>query len=208
MPNKSNKSLKTHTNPKQERAKATAENILNGARNILEKHGRKGLSARKLASQCDMTTGAIYGHFASMSAILYRLYEDRLNQEFEMYEGIFNENNESLSWAALVDKIVDHDANLEWGSKLDLALEEAVLNDENLEQITIQRNIKLKNLLISELQKRVPKVDIGRLEILADIAMTLNTRAYQLRKIEGCEDPDFALKVTLELVKSLIDFTK
>lgn len=105
--------------PQQLRAQQTIENILNGAKFILSTEGRKGLSARKLAAQCGISTGAIYDNFPGISSILFSLYENRLDQELSLYRDFYDKDTGKLSMTELIDAFATQDAMLEWGSVLD-----------------------------------------------------------------------------------------
>jgi len=200
------KDVQARKAPQQERAKQTVARILTGAKDILEREGRKGLSARKLAKECGMSTGSIYDHFPSISAVLYALYEERLNQELEMYRKFYTQDLDELTMTEVVDLFVKQDATLEWGSALDLELEEAVKHDETLYQLQ-QHSLQLqRELLMGSLKRRNSDAQDSQLEVLASYMLGLSQLTFQLRNVDKLSDGQMVFDLGVDLAKYIANY--
>ncbi len=200
------KGVQARKEPKQERAKQTVAKILNGARVILEREGRKGLSARKLAKECGMSTGSIYDHFPGISAVLFALYEERMNQEMDVYRKFYKHDTETLSMEEWIDAFVQQDATLEWGSALDLELEEAIKQDEKLKQLKMHSIAQQRKFLVETLRKRNTHAKDSQLEALASFLIGLSDLSFQLRHVDKLTEKQLILDASIDLAKRLATY--
>lgn len=200
------KGVQARKEPQQERAKQTVAKILNGARVILEREGRKGLSARKLAKECGMSTGSIYDHFPGISAVLFALNEERMNQEMEVYRDFEKRDTENTSMEEWIDAFVQQDATLEWGSALDLELEEAIKQDEKLKQLKMHSIAQQRQFLVEALRKRNAHAKDSQLEALASFLIGLSDLSFQLRHVDKLTEKKLILDATIDLAKRLATY--
>jgi AcrR family transcriptional regulator len=78
-------SLKRRT-PNQKRARKTQAQILESAEAILNSEGTRKLTSRRLAREAGVSVGVIYDYFPSMRALLFWIYEVRLNKRLAIFE--------------------------------------------------------------------------------------------------------------------------
>ncbi len=200
------KKVQARKTPQQERAKQTVSSILLGARTILEREGRKGLSARKLAKECGMSTGSIYDHFPGISAVLFALYEERMNQELETYREFYSKDSGDLPMEDLLDSFVRQDATLEWGGALDLELQEAITQDEKLKQLQ-EHSLELqRGFLVDALRKRNESASDSQLEALASYMIGISHLSFQLRHVQKLPEQKLVLKIAVDLAKQVATY--
>ncbi len=201
------KGVQARKAPQQERAKQTVARILLGARTILERDGRKGLSARKLAKECGMSTGSIYDHFPGISAILFALYEERMNQELEVYREFYAQDSGELSMEEMIEVFVGQDAALEWGGALDLELQEAIEQDEKLKQLQVHSRELQQGFLVDTLRKRNADAKDSQLEALASYLIGINALAFQLRHVQKLPEQKLILDIAVDLGKRIATYS-
>jgi len=189
--------------PAQLRSKETEEKILTGARAILQNEGAQALSARKLAKECGLTTGAIYNLFSGMPDILFRLYEDQLRQEIETIERSFGQDDGSGSVKALLDRFIALDRALDWGNRFDLELMDAVNRNPDLQRLLETKNAILRTPIARSLKIRNPALDEEEADALGAYAVSLLQVAYRLRHRSDLGAKQLVYDVTLKLIESL-----
>lgn len=197
------KGVQKRKRPQQTRAKKTIKKILDGAKEILSTNGRKGLSARKLADKCGISTGAIYDNFPGISAILFALYEERMNQELDLYRNYYGNDTGELAMNDLIDGFAAQDATLEWGSELDKELNIAIQEDEKLKKLQLHCLDIQRNLLIEALQKRNNNANEEKLKVIASYLLGINQLSFQLRHVDKLSEQDFILDIAINLAKKV-----
>lgn len=81
----------TRRNPRQERARATVEAVLEAAAQILEARGLKGATTNAIAERAGVSVGSLYQYFPDKGALVLALYEQHLAQLGEAMEACFRE---------------------------------------------------------------------------------------------------------------------
>ena len=192
--------------PKQERGKKTADSVLAGARAILEREGSKGLSARKLAKECGLSTGSIYDNFPGISAVLYALYEERVNKKNNLHRDFFELDSDELPMDELIGTFIREDASLEWGGALDLALRDAIQGDEKLRQLQDHNFMMQRESLVDALRIRNEQASDAQLKILAVYLQGLSQLSFQLRHVAKVEEGDLIRDITLMAAKRVATY--
>ena len=186
--------------PSQERSRATREKILKGARVILARDGAASLSARRIAQESGLTTGAIYNLFSGMSAILFCLYEARLEQELGTFKDSFGAHTGAVSLEDLLREFMEKDATLQWGSPYDLALREAIQSDPELKNLDRQYRLLQREQIVKALKKHNCNANTTQIRAIATMILDVLESAYNLRHNSGRTDKKFVYKVCCNLI--------
>lgn len=78
-------------NPRQGRARATVEAVLEAAAQILETKGLKGATTNAIAERAGVSVGSLYQYYPDKGALVLALYERHLAQLAEAMEACFRE---------------------------------------------------------------------------------------------------------------------
>ena len=122
--------------PNQDRAKRTVARILAAASDILTKSGIDKLTMRRIASTAGVSVGVTYDYFPSKQAVLYRIYEARLDERLRFFDEAFAAEDTRQSFAARFEKYLELQREAGFPSRLDLELQNAIEQDEELERMT------------------------------------------------------------------------
>nr|WP_040519002.1 TetR family transcriptional regulator [Gordonia neofelifaecis] len=97
--------------PTQERSRRTFESILTSAREVLIDVGFESLTCEQIAARADLPIGTIYQYFANKYVVVCEL--DR-NDSSAVRDELTNFSSEipSLKWPQLLEKFLDHLAEL------------------------------------------------------------------------------------------------
>ena len=189
--------------PSQVRSRETEEKILKGARAILQNEGASALSARKLAKQCGITTGAIYNLFSGMPDILFRLYEDQLKQEIATVEDSFGQDTGDGTVDQLLQRFIDLDLRMQWGSRFDLELEDAVRRTPDMQDVLEQKNAILRKPIAHSVRTRLPHLTKSQANAIAAYIVSLLSTAYTLRHRTKLGEKDLIYGLTLGMIRNL-----
>jgi len=191
--------------PKQARSIATKRRIIQGARKILQTQGRNALTARRLASTCGVTTGALYDHFPSISAVLFQLYKARLNQELEIYKEVYGADDGSSSPDDLLDRHIQLDAEALWGDRADAELDEAVRADPKLTAVVNENQAEQRHLLKKTLLTYHPRLNNTQAATIARYIVELSYMSYRTRQAADVEDAQLVRNITLKVMRQLLN---
>lgn len=204
--NKIKESVRARKTPRQSRAKETATRILTAARTILENEGRKSLTARRLAKECGLTTGAIYDHFPGISAVLYQLYDERLGQNVGIFQEIYGNDNGERTLEELIDEHLVRDSQFDWGGRFDLELDEAVKSDPKLRALDEHNLTMQRDLLVQSIIRRRPEATKEQAQALASYFLEIFDVAYRLRHASDLTETDLVYRITVDFVKQLVEY--
>lgn len=89
------------TPPVTEKARATRARLVRSAGGMFERAGYGGVSLRDVATENDVTTGAIYGHFRNKANLLAAAIADRITSDLvEPSHGLGEDLPGTLAWQA------------------------------------------------------------------------------------------------------------
>lgn len=78
-------------NPRQGRARATVEAVLEAAAQILEARGLKGATTNAIAERAGVSVGSLYQYYPDKGALVLALYERHLEQLHAAMDACFRE---------------------------------------------------------------------------------------------------------------------
>jgi|GEM_PF-5391297 len=200
--------LRAYREPQPARAKNTAAIILESAQKILVREGRKGLSARKLAKECGLSTGSIYGNFPSISAVLYALYRDRMEKDLAQHRKFYGQDTGDSSVSELIEAFAKEDARMECGGRLDLELAKAIEEDANLRRLRDHNMMLQREMLFKALRRRNDEASDSQLLAQASYMQGLSRLAFELRHVSNVDEKELVLDITLDLVKRVANFPR
>ncbi len=193
--------------PQQSRAKQKVAKILEGAKAILQREGRKGLSARKLAKECGLSASSIYDYFPSIAAIIYQLCEERLDQELEIFQKIEREDTGELSMLDVMDLFAEADKSLLWGGAVDVELDEAFKDDPKLRQLDDHHMELKRDLFVKVLRRRDSRISDSKLNALVRYLLELNDLSFKLRHVDKIGEEEFILDLSYHLAKQAVEYS-
>ena len=140
----------TRRKPEQKRAVETREKLLATAIAILNRDGFSKLTTRRLAKEAGISVGVIYDYFPSKQALVFWIYEERLNRRVEIFDKcLLGENLDRPLTDTFPEYILEMSREKMW-SRLDLEFRLAEESDPKFSELIAQ----FKN----ELSERYVKV--------------------------------------------------
>jgi AcrR family transcriptional regulator len=97
----------TRRNPRQQRAQATVEAVLEAAAQILEAKGMEGASTNAIATRAGVSVGSLYQYFPNKEALLLALHERHVLELEQRMAAAFAEA-EALPLEAAVRLLLRH----------------------------------------------------------------------------------------------------
>jgi AcrR family transcriptional regulator len=139
--------------PNQDRAKRTVSSILAAAEKILREEHVDSLTIRKIAQTAGISLGSMYDYFPNKSAVLYQLFETRLQLLLQIFDEAFAEEDAPESYDAAFDKYIHLARNNKYPSKIDLELRNAIDRDPQLANMTKHYEESLTERYVSILRR-------------------------------------------------------
>lgn len=199
--------VSTRRSPQQERAKVTADLILQSAQKILTRDGASGLTLRSLTEECGMTKGAIYGQFSGISSVLYYLYIDRLDQEVSDARALLNSKEAEKGIDYLIERafptLIDR-----WATPYNIALEQAAKNDPNISVLINDGRKKILNMTVSYLRKNDFSQDKDQLVVIARYMMGITELAFDMANIDKLKAKSYIQDIGIMTVKNMLSTLK
>jgi AcrR family transcriptional regulator len=122
--------------PNQNRAKRTVAKITASAESILGKEGINGLTMRKIATTAGISVGLAYDYYPSKQAVLYQIYERRLNEQLKMFDKAFGDDLGNTTFTQAFQHYLSLQRAAHYPSPVDLALSNAIDRDHELARMT------------------------------------------------------------------------
>lgn len=155
--------------PRSKRAEATRRALLDAAANVLAREGLTALTARRIASEANVTPGALYRHFRHMESLASAL---RLDYEVRVRRGVADavHRMKSASTRDAITYLVEAYASHDTAS---LPLRQALLSEVPkrwAEQATLETQRMGRLAVAGELDRRGAEIRGGDREQMAFIA--------------------------------------
>lgn len=122
--------------PNQDRAKRTVAGILAAAEKILSEDDIGALTIRKIAETAGVSLGSLYNYFPNKQAVLYRLFEERLNLLLRITDEAAAEDDPPASYDVAFDRYVRLARDIQYPTRVDLQLRNAIDRDPQLAEMT------------------------------------------------------------------------
>lgn len=122
--------------PHQNRAKVTLSKIISAGEEILGQEGIRKLTMRKIAKTAGVSVGSAYEYFPSKQAIIYRIYEERLATRLKFFDAAFADPEDGESFKDAFTRYLELQQRARFPSRLDLELQNAIEQNEQLAQMT------------------------------------------------------------------------
>lgn len=101
-------SLIPRKTPKQRRAEATVDSVIEAAARILERHGLEGYNTNAIAKSAGISVGSLYQYFPNKDAITRALVGREASSFIAELEKIAHDTESARAASRVVDAIVTH----------------------------------------------------------------------------------------------------
>ena len=139
--------------PNQDRAKRTVENIIAAAQKVLSRESIGALTIRKIAMTTGISVGLLYDYFPSKQAVVYRVYEERLDALLRMFDEAFSEENLARSFEAAFNTYLQLQRDAQYPTRVDLELQNAIDRDPQLAKMTKHYEESLSDRYVTVLRR-------------------------------------------------------
>lgn len=121
--------------PQQDRGIKSRDKILAGARKILSQEITEQLSMRKISTASGVGLSTIYDYFPSKSSVIHTLLEERLQLRLEIFDRTIEAISSTQRLSKVIDLYLDRMRKEDFWSVYDMGLQQAALNDPELQQL-------------------------------------------------------------------------
>ncbi len=192
--------------PNQDRAKRTVARILAAAADVLSKKGVDKLTMRNIASTAGVSVGLAYDYFPSKQAVLYRLYEARLEERLAYFDEAFSAKNAKPTFAESFELYLELQRKAGFPSRLDLELQNAIERDDELARMTRHYEDELSHRYVDFLRRFGSDWPEDRLMQLAKFAHQLDHTNLKLQRQARPGNRGFYGELTTELFYFLVEY--
>jgi len=187
--------------PQQVRAKGAIEKILSASCKILIADGIGGLTTRKIALAAGISTGVLYQYFPSKQAVLYRIFDERLQRALAVFDKATDDVSQPIEIAFKRYFELQKQAGIP--NRLDLELRNAVDRDPCLAEMTQHFERELSDRYIQRLKARGSTMTDGELSALANYMHELDHINMKLQLHASKEERKLHAETTAYIFYSL-----
>ena len=167
--------------PNQERSKRTVDNIIAAADKILSRDGIESLTIRRIAETAGISLGSLYDYFPNKQAVLYRIYEKRLDLLLQIFDEATSEENPPVSFEAAFDKYLQLARDAKYPTRVDLELWNAIDRDSRLAEMTNHYEEALTERYVTLLRRYGSDWSEAHLRLFAEYAHGIDRVNYKLQ---------------------------
>jgi AcrR family transcriptional regulator len=187
--------------PQQVRAKDAIEKILAASCKILIADGIGGLTTRKIALAAGISTGVLYQYFPSKQAVLYRIFDERLQRALAVFDKATDDLSQPLETVS--KRFVELQQQADIPNRLDLELRNAVDRDPRLAEMTQHFERDLSARYIKILKAYGSTMTDGELNALANYMHELDHINMKLQLHASKEERKLHAETTAYISYSL-----
>jgi AcrR family transcriptional regulator len=152
--------------PRQDRARKTIDRILEVSREILIAEGISGLTTREIAKAAGISVGVLYRYFPSKQAVLYQIFDDRLQQALSVFDEAIADL--SLPLESVLERFYELQREFGVLNRLDLELRNAIDRDPRLAELTRHFEGRLSRRYVRVMKAYGSTMSDVELQALAD----------------------------------------
>ena len=188
--------------PQQARGKRAIEKIVAASYNILITDGIGGLTTRKIALAAGVSAGGLYQYFPSKQAVLYRVFDERLQLALAVLDTATDDPSQPLETMFKRFFVLQQQAGIP--NRLDLELRNAVDRDPILAEMTqhFERDLSVRYIQI--LKAHGATMTDGELNALANYMHELDHINIKLQLHASKEERKLHAETTMSIFYSLI----
>ena len=187
--------------PQQVRAKDAIEKILAASCKILIADGIGGLTTRKIALAAGISTGVLYQYFPSKQAVLYRIFDERLQRALAVFDKATDDLSQPLE--TVFKRFFELQQQADVPNRLDLELRNAVDRDPLLAEMTQHFERDLSARYIKILKAHGSTMTDGELNALANYMHELDHINMKLQLHASKEERKLHAETTVDIFYSL-----
>jgi len=193
--------------PSQTRARATRQKVLDAATTILTERGMTSITTRKIATLAGISIGSVYEYFPNKQAIIYDLYQSRLDKLIAILDSTFTQANmTSLPLSKLWESYLQKFRDQHMASAVDLELRNAVDSDSVLRQMTLEYEAYLTERDMEILRQFGAEWAPNRLKLLVEFMHGIHHLNLKLQKGRPSEERELAGRTTEYLYLQLAKY--
>jgi len=185
---KPKQSLLRRRAPKQDRSKRTRRKILAAAKHVLAREGFDAITSRRIANVAGVSVGSIYEYFPSVQAVLYQIYQERLEELLAIIDRAFSEENLQPSLIDTLSQYYRMQREARFPARLDLELRNAIDRDTRLAEMTRHYETALSQRYVKLLKHYGSDWSTENLFKLAEFAHELDHINLKLQQGRSRED--------------------
>lgn len=188
--------------PQQVRGKGAIDKILSASCKILIADGIGGLTTRKIALAAGVSTGVLYQYFPSKQAVLYRIFDERLQRALAVFDKATDDLSQTLE--TVFSRFFELQKQAGVPSRLDLELRNAVDRDPLLAEMTQHFERDLSARYIKILKAHGSTMTDEELNALANYMHELDHINMKLQLHASKEERQLHAEITVDIFYSLI----
>jgi len=192
--------------PNQDRAKRTLARILAAAREILAKKSIDKLTMRNVSSTAGVSIGVTYEYFPSKQALLYRIYEARLEERLRFFDEAFGPENAKRTFVASFERFQELQSQAGFPSRLDLELQNAIERDEEFARMTRHFEDELSHRYVDIIHRYGSEWPEERLMQIAKFAHRVDHANLKLQRQARPGNRGFYGELTTEFFYFLVQY--
>lgn len=190
--------------PRQARARATFDAIVEAAARILAESGPRAVTTNRIAARAGVSVGSLYQYFPNRSAVLRALVERELARAEAARPAAIDDA--ALPLASRVRAVVGwqlavHAANPALSKGLTRLLGEALPREERT-RLAAARHARVRETIRSLLGSGSRR-DVGTVALVVDTCLAALTDTFTARRAELLAEPGLADEIALLLTRYL-----
>lgn len=186
----------TRRNPNQQRAQKTQAKLLETAYRILNEDGFSKLTTRNLAKAAGISTGVIYDYFPSKQALIYWIYEERLQERIRVFEDCLLGENLNKPIIETFPEYVLMQREFRLWSRLDLEFRIAEDSDPKFREMTEAFKDELTNRYVRFLKAHGTIWSEEKLRLLGRYSLGIDYASMRLQLDANIDEQKFFLSMT------------
>ena len=169
--------------PNQDRSRQTVDKIIAAADKILSRDGIESFTIRSIAETAGISLGSLYDYFPNKQAVLYRIYEKRLDLLLQIFDEAASEENPPESFEAVFDRYLRLTRAARYPMQVDLELRNAIHQDPRLAEMTKHYEESLAERYVTVLQRYGSDWSEADLRMFAEYAHGIDHLNYRLQAL-------------------------
>lgn len=192
--------------PNQDRSKQTVDNIVAAADKILSRDGIDSLTIRSIAETAGISLGSLYDYFPNKQAVLYRIYEKRLDLLLQIFDEATSEEDPPASFEAAFDKYLQLARDSKYPTRVDIELRNAIHRDPQLAEMTKHYEESLTERYVALLRRYGSDWNEADLRMFAEYAHGIDHLNYRLQALGPRDAQKISGRIATHLFVSLAHY--
>ena len=167
--------LRPTREPAQARSRDTVQRILQAAIQVLKSNGIEGFTSNHVAAAAGLSVASVYQFFPNKQAIIYRLYQDWLQEVTDRLTREVQQNRAEPSWQRFAERLSDVLAAAAFDRHAEYELLRAMWSHRELIEFDQRHSRALGDLVAQSMRRYGSKLPAHELSELASFANELHS---------------------------------